>query len=117
MNELYQAVKNKLQDLLNTRFSGESKTKRAINTNYKGDELICACPICGDSSRDIFKKRMHIYTDSMAVKCYNCGFWRSVRQMFYKCGQPLDSKFGKILEGVFKDNIQQKVQLLETRNI
>ena len=117
MNELYQAIKNKLQDLLNTRFSGESKTKRVINTNYKGDELICACPICGDSSRDIFKKRMHIYTDSMAVKCYNCGFWGSVRQMFYKCGQPLDSKFGKILEGVFKDNIQQKVQLSETGNI
>ena len=115
-NELQQAVKNKLQDLLNYRFAAEGKAKRTINTNYKGDELICSCPICGDSSRDIFKKRMHIYTDSMAVKCYNCGFWGSVRQVFYKCGKPLDPKFGKLLDGVFNDNLQHKVHVSESIN-
>lgn len=117
MNELQQAVKNKLQDLLNSRFATDSKTKRNIQTNYKGDEFICSCPICGDSARDAFKKRMHIYTESMAVKCYNCGFWGSVRQMFYKCGKPLDSKLGKILDDAFKESIQHNVRITEAAGV
>lgn len=110
-NELQNVVRNKLQDLLNSRFAGDSRSKRTITTNYKGDELICSCPICGDSMRDVFKKRMHVYTDTMSVKCYNCGFWGSVRQMFKRCDYPLDAKFGKILDGLFEENLKQKVSV------
>lgn len=108
MNELQGVVRTKLQEVLNARFS-DNKTKRTITTNYKGDELICACPICGDSAKDIFKKRMHIYTDSMAVKCYNCNFWGSVRQMFKQCSFPLDKKLGSVLDSVFDENMKQRV--------
>lgn len=117
MNELQQSLQNKLQELLNERFSGESPSKRKIMTNYKGDELICSCPLCGDSSKDVFKKRLHIYTSSMAAKCYNCGFWGSVRQLFYKCKHPLDSKFGKLADSIFKDNLQQRTSIIDKSNI
>jgi hypothetical protein len=40
---------------------------------FADDRLNFACPYCGDSSRDIYKKRGNIFFVSMNFHCFNCG--------------------------------------------
>lgn len=37
------------------------------------DRLAMACPYCGDSHKELFKKRGNLYLDTLFFHCYNCG--------------------------------------------
>ncbi len=59
-----------IQDLLNKEFPKVSE-KRKITTRDK--EYAFACPICGDSTKNINKKRGTLYFNSFRYRCFNCG--------------------------------------------
>jgi transposase-like protein len=44
--------------------------KRVINTK-KAEKISFACPICGDSAKDMSKKRGDLYLSSLYYKCHN----------------------------------------------
>lgn len=44
--------------------------KRKINAN-KHDRISFACPICGDSHKDVNQKRGHLFLNNLYYKCYN----------------------------------------------
>lgn len=62
-------IKTKVQAVLNERFVSGPKTK----INPHRDRLNFACPYCGDSSDDIFKKRGNLYLNNLMYHCYNGG--------------------------------------------
>lgn len=79
-------VKESLQKILNERHSfGE---KRIIDPKH--ERLNFACPYCGDSAHDHFKKRGNIYlTKGFYFKCYNCGKYRTIEGFMKDFQQPL----------------------------
>lgn len=70
-------VKDSLQRVLNSRFSGE----RTRIAHYKG-RINFACPYCGDSHQDSHKKRGNIYFQNYMFKCFNCGKTSGVTRFF-----------------------------------
>jgi predicted RNA-binding Zn-ribbon protein involved in translation (DUF1610 family) len=79
-------VKESLQRILNERHSyGE---KRIIDPKH--ERLNFACPYCGDSTHDHYKKRGNIYlTKGFYFKCYNCGKYRDIEGFMKDFQQPL----------------------------
>lgn len=61
-------ILSSVQLILNKSFSGE-KTKIVP---YRG-RLNFACPYCGDSHADHYKKRGNVYLANYMFKCFNCG--------------------------------------------
>jgi transposase-like protein len=59
-----------LQDLLNKEFTKIAE-KRRIVTREK--EYAIACPCCGDSNKNMSKKRGTLYFNSFRYRCFNCG--------------------------------------------
>ena len=55
--------------ILAKRFKEQPKRKVY---KYK-DRLNFACPYCGDSASDKYKKRGNVYFDGMSFHCFNCG--------------------------------------------
>jgi predicted RNA-binding Zn-ribbon protein involved in translation (DUF1610 family) len=68
---------DKVQNILNKRFQGE-KTRIVIYD----DRISFACPYCGDSSNDEKKKRGNLYLDSLKYKCFNCGIYKNIKNLF-----------------------------------
>lgn len=64
-------IKQMIQCVLDYRFS--EIVKRSID-EFDG-RLNFACPYCGDSAKDIFRKRGNLYFKNMAYKCFNCGVY------------------------------------------
>lgn len=62
-------IKGKIQTILVERFGTGPKTK----INPHRDRLNFACPYCGDSSDDIYKKRGNLYLKNLMYHCYNGG--------------------------------------------
>lgn len=71
------SLKDSLQSVLNKRFSGE----RTKIVPY-GGRLNFACPYCGDSHADSYKKRGNIYFANYMFKCFNCGKTSGVTRFF-----------------------------------
>lgn len=67
-------VKVALQEILNATHGHFEK--RTIHP--KSGRWNFACPYCGDSHTDSYKKRGNIYTDKLYFKCYNCGKYADV---------------------------------------
>lgn len=86
---LLRKVRNALQEILNSRHSHYEK--RTIHP--KSERWNFACPYCGDSGTNPYKKRGNIYTDKFYFKCYNCGKYTDVAH-FLK-----DFNKGDILNG------------------
>ena len=55
---------------LRNRFRNEPAKQNALN---RGDRITMACPYCGDSYKDLKKKRGNMYFASYHFKCYNGG--------------------------------------------
>lgn len=75
MDDLVQKVKDSLQGILNSRH--DHWERRQILPKH--GRLNFACPYCGDSHGDSYKKRGNVYLDKGCYfKCYNCGKYRGV---------------------------------------
>jgi hypothetical protein len=72
-------VINKVQNILNRVHTVEAKKKIIERT----DELTFACPVCGDSEKNMWKKRGNIYISGkgqfppLHFKCWNCDSYMS----------------------------------------
>ena len=84
--QLLETVKSHLQDILNEKFGNYEKRK----IDPKIGRLNFACPYCGDSHADSWKKRGNIYTQSFYYKCYNCGKYRNLAGFLKDFGRGLD---------------------------
>ena len=71
--DLKDKLLGKLQYVLSNEFHGE---KSRIKLGY--DRINFACPYCGDSSDNQYKKRGNIYWKSLMFHCYNCSKHTSV---------------------------------------
>lgn len=67
-------------EVLQKKFNNSEKSRIKIHK----DRLNIACPICGDSHQDNSKKRGNIYLGSNIYKCYNCGYFSSLKDFFNK---------------------------------
>jgi len=106
------SMKELLETSLSARFT--NKDKRKVVQSRNGFNF--ACPFCGDSDSDSTKKRGNIFLGTNTYKCYNCGYFCSQKNFFYKM-KSLDfvdyipsqflkeSKYEKITENVKLDNI------------
>lgn len=62
-------ITEKIRELLYSRFN--EYQKHTIKVDY--NSIRFACPLCGDSIKDVWKKRGNLYFDSAHYHCYNCG--------------------------------------------
>lgn len=58
-----------IQNILNTSHANEHPAKKVINVNI--DDIAFADPIGGDSKKNPYEKRAHLYWNSMMVICYD----------------------------------------------
>lgn len=69
-DQFYLKAKTEIEDILRRRFSGEGIKQEC---HEKHDRLNFACPYCGDSSSDTWKKRANVYQEGYNFHCFNCG--------------------------------------------
>ena len=86
-NNTLDNIKNKIQDILNTKFAKDSYIKRKIDIYH--DRLNFACPYCGDSRTDNRKKRGNLYLDTLRYHCFNCGEHTGVNTLLHNFGEDL----------------------------
>jgi hypothetical protein len=77
-----------LQSGLASRFRFGPKTRIKIKDHL--NILNFACPICGDSDSDVYKKRGNLYIDNASYYCFNCGQFRTAMDLFLGMGLELD---------------------------
>lgn len=68
--EFYTNVQSQLREILQRRFPTEP-LKQEIHDKH--ERLNFACPYCGDSHKDPWKKRGNIYQKGFNFHCFNCG--------------------------------------------
>jgi predicted RNA-binding Zn-ribbon protein involved in translation (DUF1610 family) len=110
------SISSPIDELLTTaldiRFPNKNK-KKVIKTK---NGYNFACPFCGDSDTDDHKKRGNLFLTTNTYKCYNCGYYCSQKNFFYKLKDydyldyiPSEhlknSKYIKITESVKLDNL------------
>lgn len=62
-------IESLIQTILDNAFTHPSKRKILKSSK----ELRFACPICGDSAKNMAEKRGHLYFNTLKYKCYNEG--------------------------------------------
>lgn len=81
------------------------------------DRLNFACPVCNDSAENARKKRGNIYLETNTYKCYNCGYFSSLKKFLYLLKEMGDI-YGEIPEDYLKDSTYDKMtQSLGLSNI
>ncbi len=86
-------VKRQIHEILIKRFPTQF-TKQEIVP--KVGRLNFACPYCGDSATDHWKKRGNLYTESFDYHCFNCGehaTYESLAKSFSKEIEPHEINF------------------------
>lgn len=68
--QFYIKAKAEIEDILRRRF-GHEKVKHECHEKH--DRLNFACPYCGDSATDTWKKRANVYQEGYNFHCFNCG--------------------------------------------
>jgi hypothetical protein len=66
-DELWRKVYSSITTILTRRFADDRKRKIKPFT----DRIAFACPYCGDSSKDMSKKRGNVFVESMNYHCFN----------------------------------------------
>ena len=72
-SQFLEEIQSKTQSIVRARFR-ESFQKQQVKTDANG--LVIACPYCGDSATQAYKKRGHILLKGKWAgnyKCFNCG--------------------------------------------
>ena len=105
-NNTLDNIKDKLQKILDASFT--EKYKRKIDV-YP-DRFSCACPLCGDSSSDIRKKRGNLYLNTLRYHCFNCGQNMGINSFLYKFGESLSND-----DKIVVHQIQQNSKKFERR--
>jgi len=85
-SKLKERLLSKLQYILSNSFNGE---KTRIKQGY--DRINFACPYCGDSSDNQYKKRGNLYWKSLMFHCYNCSHHTSVVNLLKDHNNALNS--------------------------
>jgi predicted RNA-binding Zn-ribbon protein involved in translation (DUF1610 family) len=78
VNDFITKVENQVREILVKRFPNIS-TKQQIAP--KVGRLNIACPYCGDSATDHWKKRGNLYLASFNYHCFNCGYHTNYENM------------------------------------
>ena len=78
-DELLDSIKEKLQRILDKKFSGDTWVKRKIDVFH--DRLNFSCPYCNDSRTNQRKKRGNLYLNGLHFHCFNCGEHRGVKKL------------------------------------
>lgn len=101
--------------LLMTRFP-TTPEKHSVFANPKGYTI--ACPICGDSTKDVNKKRGHIYLATASFKCWNCSAYRPLHIFLdqFNVGELTPSDMNKLSVQHVMKNSTSKRSLAEFYN-
>lgn len=89
-NEFKDSLSTSLSEILKVEFRNDPN-KQHIKENRNG--LNFACPFCGDSATDSYKKRGWFLLDgkfSGHFKCFNCGKYMSISSFFRNFNKELD---------------------------
>lgn len=87
MSEILENIQNKLQIILNKKFSNDSFIKRKIDKYH--DRWNFCCPYCSDSRTNNRKKRGNLYLDNLRYFCFNCGYSTGINKLLYDFGEDL----------------------------
>jgi len=92
-------------DVLKNVFPG-NKFKQHINDD--DDKLNFACPYCGDSEKDVGKKRGNLFLKSSTYKCFNdgCLKFTKLNNFIAKFAMKYSLPIPKLSEGVCKAKIE-----------
>lgn len=82
-------VMEAVKKMLRKRFPNEPSKQDVRDMSFAG-RLNFACPFCGDSSRDVRKKRGNLYLEGLHFKCYNggCDRYSDLLSMLDEFGVP-----------------------------
>ena len=107
-NNTLESIKDKLQIILNNKFSKDSYIKRKIDIYH--DRWNFACPYCNDSRTDVRKKRGNLYLDSLRFHCFNCSHSTGINRLLSDFGEELSSE-----DKITVHKIQQNSKKFERR--
>jgi hypothetical protein len=104
-SELKDKIISRLQTILHNEFHGE---KARIKHGY--DRLNCACPYCGDSADNVYKKRGNVYWKTLMYHCYNCGKHTNVINLLddYKTGLNNVKEVSTVLDFIKENRVEVK---------
>ena len=103
--ELKDKIVSRLQGVLINEFHGE---KTRIKHGY--DRLNFACPYCGDSADNLYKKRGNVYWKTLMFHCYNCSKHTNVINMLdeFKKGLSNANEVTTVLDFIKQNQVEVK---------
>jgi len=104
-SELKEKLLTKIQNVLHNEFHGE---KTRIKQGY--DRCNIACPYCGDSADNVYKKRGNIYWKTLMYHCYNCSKHTNVVSFLkdFKSGLNNANEVGTVLDFISQNKVEVK---------
>jgi len=85
--EFISKVENQIREILVKRFPGNTSKQQIAP---KVGRLNIACPYCGDSATDHWKKRGNLYLESFNYHCFNCGHHTNYEAMAKDFSKEID---------------------------
>lgn len=107
-NNILEAIKNKIQIIVDKKFSNDRYVKRKIDV-YNDRYNFC-CPYCNDS-KDPRKKRGNLYFNSLHFHCFNCGESVGVNKLLSDFNESLSNE-----DRIAVHEIQQNSKRFEPRH-
>lgn len=86
-DEFISKVETQIIEILTKRFPNNSAKQQIAP---KVGRLNIACPYCGDSSTDHWKKRGNLYLESFDYHCFNCGHHTNYEKMAKDFSKDID---------------------------
>lgn len=85
------SIKYKLQNILDKNHSNQEKRVIKSNPNdYNPSSYQMACPVCGDSSKNVYKKRGELYLDTLKYVCHKGCSSMYFTELCKKFGEKID---------------------------
>lgn len=102
---LKEKIQRKVQSVLSKNFSGEKS-----RIKYTNERLNFACPYCGDSFDNHYKKRGNLYWKNLMYHCYNCKYHTSLIRFLDDNGYGFSSyeDTSKILDTIKKESVPRE---------
>jgi hypothetical protein len=105
------SIKSFVKKVLLNRFPNE-RLKHEINSDDP-QKLNFSCPYCGDSDRDLTKKRGNLYLKTLSYKCFNdgCQLWVPLNKFVSKFALKYSIDIPKI-----EESAKTKIKISPKRN-
>jgi len=102
-------IKDVMNDLLHKSHQHPTKQKslKSMPSSYNPERLACACPICGDSEKQLSKRRGNLYLKTMRYKCFNCDYTSTFLGLLKKFGYQIDTDKKLELVEYISNNIEK----------